>query len=407
MALPGITTVLKDRFLALSRTDIPIGPLVVAIGSRNVNATSSAKDFDPFFASSEEQVIDAFGEDSQLHRAYVELVAGGATRVALVALPNGTTDSDLSSTAATGVFQQAFDAAETVSPDIIVPWGRGGSPTDWENPATPANDEPFGFYADNATNTSSMVYRVAKACENITSRSHPCFAVLGVKPWVGSGIAATEGISSADVVSHLEFNNLISLDATQMGNYGPYVSVVGSELAPLGYRDEWGYSNGAGLYAGAICQLDSWSATTGKIIYNVSKQRYNPTRTQQEGLANRGVVPVAQNYNRVPTWIDGRTFAKTGSDYARLSTLRIVYDSVNVVRQVAQKFVGEGATLQNRNALEGGISGALRGMQVLGALLYSDFKVSYIPLENKALVDLVLRPAFELRNIEITVAVQF
>lgn len=407
MALPGITTILKDRFLALSRTDIPIGPLVVAIGSRNVAASSSAKDFDPFFARSEEQVIDAFGEHSQLHRAYVELVSGGSTRIALVALPNGTVDGDLANTAATGIFQRAFDAAETINPDIIVPWGRGGGPSDWENPATPANDEPFGFYADNATNTSSMAYRVAKACADITSRSHPCFGVLGVKPWVGEGVDATETIAASDVADHLNLTNLIDIDSSTMSNYGPYLSVIASELVPLGYRNEWGYANGAALYAGAICQLDSWSATTGKIIYNISKQRYNPTRTQQESLTSRGLVPVAQNYNRVPTWIDGTTFAKTGSDYSRLSTLRIVYDSVNVVRQVAQKFVGEGATLQNRNALEGAISGALRGMQVLGALLYSDFKVTYVPLENKALVDLVLRPAFELRNIEITVAVSF
>lgn len=405
MALPGITTILKDRFLALSRTDIPIGPLVVAIGSRN--AASAAKDYDPFFARSEEQVVDTFGENSQLHRAYVELVAGGSTRIALVPLPEGTVDSDLANTAENAPFQLAFDAAETISPDIIVPWGRGGHPTDWENPATPSNDEQLGFYADDATNSTSMAYRVAKACADITSRSHPCFGVLGVKPWQGSGSSATESIAASDVATHLQFSNLIDIDAAQMGSYGPYLSVIGSELVPLGYRDEWGYSNSAALYAGAICQLDSWSATTGKIIYNITKQRYNPTRTQQESLTNRGVVAVAQNYNRVPTWIDGRTFAKTGSDYARLSTLRIVYDSVNVVRQVSQKFVGEGATLQNRNALEGAISGALRGMQILGAVLYSDFKVTYVPLENKALVDLVLRPAFEIRNIEITVAVQF
>jgi hypothetical protein len=44
-------------------------------------------------------------------------------------------------------------------------------------------------------------------------------------------------------------------------------------------------------------------------------------------------------------------------------------------------------------------------MQQIGALLDSDFTVSYIPAENKAIVDLVLTPAFELKNIDVQVAI--
>ena len=44
-------------------------------------------------------------------------------------------------------------------------------------------------------------------------------------------------------------------------------------------------------------------------------------------------------------------------------------------------------------------------MTQLGALLDSDFVVSYIPRENRAVVDLVIRPAFELRTIDISVQV--
>jgi hypothetical protein len=76
-----------------------------------------------------------------------------------------------------------------------------------------------------------------------------------------------------------------------------------------------------------------------------------------------------------------------------------------VVRQVCQKFVGEPSTLQVRNSMETAITSGLRGMQQLGALLDSDFTVSYIPAQNKAIIDLVLTPAFELKSIEVSISV--
>jgi hypothetical protein len=55
--------------------------------------------------------------------------------------------------------------------------------------------------------------------------------------------------------------------------------------------------------------------------------------------------------------------------------------------------------------METAITSGLRGMQIVGALLGSDFTVSYIPNENKAIVDLILTPAFELKEIEVRVAI--
>jgi hypothetical protein len=122
-------------------------------------------------------------------------------------------------------------------------------------------------------------------------------------------------------------------------------------------------------------------------------------------MVDKGVVPVALNYSNIPVWIDAQTFAGEGSDYRRLTTLRIVFDAVSVVRQVAQSFIGEAATIETRNALESAITKGLMGMQQLGALLASDFTVTYDSANNSATIDLVLTPAFELRSIEVTVAV--
>ena len=55
--------------------------------------------------------------------------------------------------------------------------------------------------------------------------------------------------------------------------------------------------------------------------------------------------------------------------------------------------------------METAISSALRGMQLIGALLASDFNVTYVPDLNKAIVDLIITPAFELKSIEVQIAV--
>ena len=97
--------------------------------------------------------------------------------------------------------------------------------------------------------------------------------------------------------------------------------------------------------------------------------------------------------------------AQPTSDYTRISTFRIITEASTLVRQVCQKFVGEASTLQTRNSMETAITSALRGMQQMGALLNSDFSVSYVAAENKAFIDLVLTPAFELKTIEVQVSI--
>jgi hypothetical protein len=190
-----------------------------------------------------------------------------------------------------------------------------------------------------------------------------------------------------------------------MAEVGRHVVVISSELKPVNYETDWGYANGATTMAAAISRMASFTSPVNKTAYNVAAMRYNPTRTQQERLSNAGVNTIALNFNKIPTFIEGLTLASSTSDYTRVSTMRIINEAALLVRQVCQKFIGEASTIQTRNSMETAITSALRGMQQIGALLDSDFTVSYIPAENKAIVDLVLTPAFELKNIDVQVAI--
>jgi len=418
MALPGVKTIIKDRFYSISRQDIPVGPRVCLIAQRSINPTHAdgteyVQDLDVVQATTESDIITAFGENSPIHRGYIELIAGGAERIYIVPLPAAAvwdhTNGTITDGAATPVdiFDAAFAAAEASQPDIIVPWGRGGHPNDWQGTATLSDDEEYGFYANNSTNSAkSWAVRVANAVKDIAENSHPCFAIMGVKPW-NPLVSNYESMTPSQVGTHVGTGpaNLLSRDNAALAEAGRHVVVIATELKPVNYPATWGYANGATTLAAAVSRMSSFTSPVNKTAYNVSSIRYNPTRSQQLTLSNLGVNCLALNFNKVPTFIEGLTLAAATSDYTRISTMRIVTEASLLIRQVCQKFIGEPSTIQTRNSMETAITSALRGMQQLGALLDSDFAVSYIPAENKAFIDLVLTPAFELKNIEVQVAI--
>lgn len=406
MALPGVKTIIKDRFYSISRQDSPVGPRIVVIAKRDTDdGEGNVADLDVVLCTNEADVITAFGEDSHCHRAYFELVAGGAERIYMVPLPsdtawNHTTGSVTSTSFGGSVLDAAFAAAEAAQPDIIVPWGRGGAPEEWAS--TPSSPD-FGFYANNSsTAANSWVYKISNLVKSINENSHPCFAVLGVKPYTGSNEVMTPG----QVSTHLTLGTLADRDGdATLKEIGRHSMVVAAELKPSAYPVEWGYSNGACATAAALSRMASYVSTINKNVYNVASLRYNPTKTALAALSNKGVNSITLNFNRAPIFSDGITFAGSASDYTRLTTLRIINEATLVVRQSCQKYIGQPSTIQVRNSMETSVTSALRGMQMLGAILDSDFNIKYIASENKALIDLVLTPAFELRNIDVQISV--
>jgi hypothetical protein len=420
MALPGVKTVIKDRFYSISRQDIPVGPKICLIARRNTaDNTGNVKNLDVVHATSEQDVITAFGENSDAHKGYFELVAGGAERIYIVPLPSDTVwvySSGAVTSASYGgsVFDACFEAAEAVQPDIIVPWGRGclTSDFDFTAGATPGHPgDAFGFVADSAASANTLVAKVGAKVKAIAENSFPCFAVMGVKPYVdGSSQIMTPGevsthIGSGGLATLISRDNATFLAGAANDGTSKYVTIIVSELKPVNYPTDWGFANGATTFAAAISRMASFSSPVNKIAYNVASIRYNPTRTQQLILSDKGLNFIALNFNKVPTFIEGNTYSPAGSDYTRISTFRIISEASTLIRQVCQKFVGEASTLQTRNSMETAITSALRGMQQMGALLDSDFIVSYAPAQNMAFVDLVLTPAFELKNIEVQVSI--
>jgi len=307
----------------------------------------------------------------------------------------------------------AYAAAEAAIPDVIIPWGRGGNSLDWDatTGATP-NADDYRFHANNTTTTANnWAYKVATRTKAISENTNPCISVMGLAPYVAS---SKETLTPAQVASHVSGSLALLPDRNNsvMKLVGSYVSIIAAEVKPVGYATttsegttDYGYSNGAASLAATMSRTPSYTGLTNKALYNIQALRYAPTRVQQTSLNDAAVNAVVLNFNKIAVFGGAVTYSATNSDYLRLSTKRIVDEASQLVRQVCQKFIGEPSTIQVRNSMETAISSGLRGMQIKGALLESDFNVTYVPSDNMAIVDLVLTPAFELNSIQVQISI--
>ena len=95
------------------------------------------------------------------------------------------------------------------------------------------------------------------------------------------------------------------------------------------------------------------------------------------------------------------------SDYVRLTTVRTVHAAVDLIRSVANKYIGEPNNAPQMNALDAEIDQVLLSMKGSGALNAYTFSLSSTP-DQRVLgeldINLTLVPAFEITTINLTVS---
>ena len=110
-----------------------------------------------------------------------------------------------------------------------------------------------------------------------------------------------------------------------------------------------------------------------------------------------------------PYVVDGVTSGNVGCDYTRLTTVKVLTDVVDQIREVADPFIGEKNTLAQRNALSALISKRLSNLVKQGEIQAYDFEVSASLQEQllgEATIALTIVPAMELRKITTVVALR-
>lgn len=186
---------------------------------------------------------------------------------------------------------------------------------------------------------------------------------------------------------------------------GRYLSVFVGVQTFFNNIDETGYgyhANGAGYYAGYYSTLPVQSAPTNKVAENAA-QPFKLSKTKLNSLAKFSMIAYKEK-NGVLRFSDAPTAARKSSDFRRLTTIRVINEVVDAVRDIAEPYIGEPNTASSRQSLQSNINLELGKMQELGVVQRFEAKVSATTkqqIEGDATVELIIVPPFELRKIRV------
>lgn len=187
---------------------------------------------------------------------------------------------------------------------------------------------------------------------------------------------------------------------------GKYIDVVSAWPQLTNPSRAATYSaSGAAAYAGRRTTVRGASATTNKIISNVQLP-FRLNNTKVDLLAGMRYVHFMQKRKGIVI-SDGVTAARPNSDYSRRSTMEIVRLAIDTVRDASEPFLGEGMSGAQLAALETVNNQQLGELVKTGDLQRFSLAVTATRadrIQGKATVQLVLVPAFELRQITVTVS---
>lgn len=239
-------------------------------------------------------------------------------------------------------------------------------------------------------------------CEDQTINHNTVKGFIGVKSPVDYTLTNVKAYVDALAVSDNEYSGHVSV-------------VTGPELAyQVPGKASAYYANGVVTYAALVTTLKAESAPTNKPIGGIAGIAYNMSLRQLNTLSGNkfvsfrlknGLVYVTDGVTTAPDLNVGGVLQK--SDYTRLSTLRITHAAINLIREIADPFVGEPAGMPQRNALNAAIKSGLEKMKEAGAI--QDYRFSIIQEQGAGVlgqsrITLQLVPAFETKKIAVDVS---
>lgn len=284
---------------------------------------------------------------------------------------------------------------------------------------------PAGVYADSKQTVnpnSNFHYELALLCAVLTYRTKMTHGFIDVKPNSNTTLVGIQKhvsklleYNNIHYMKDAEGNDIVDKDGNKM-DLGWYTSVVvGPE--PVIVSDTLGtyYGSPAIAYAALNAKLKPESAPTNKSLPGVKGMKYKFSNKQMNDLiGNRMVVFKLKNEgaataSSTPYVVDGCTAGAPNSDYARLSTVKVVTDVVDQIREVADPFIGEPNTVEQRNALSALISKRLSYLMEQGEILHYEFEINATIQQmvlGECSIALTLVCPMELRKITTVVALR-
>lgn len=281
---------------------------------------------------------------------------------------------------------------------------------------------PLGVYANDVLpgKYQNFAYELALYCAIASHQSKTTLGVISTRPCENTSL---KGISEY-ITRTLAFENLFYMRDIS-GNFilgsdgrpmdlGMYISVVaGPEVQFTSYTLGRHYIDPSIAYVGLNATIPVQQAPTNKVIQGASGVKFRLSNKQHNDLlGNRYVTLKVKNDNGLTSSgsvcaTDGMTAAASTSDYTRISTAKIVRETVDHIREVSEPYIGNPNTVEQRNALSSALSKRLGQLQTNGTLNSYEFAVistAADQLLGQARIELTLQAPQELRRITTVVS---
>ena len=285
-----------------------------------------------------------------------------------------------------------------------------------------------GIYSDSTVSPKLSVipqpfhYELALLCAVLTYRTKMTHGFIDVKPNTNTTLVGIQKWVDKLLALPNEFlmrdneGNIIYDEDNNPMDIGWYTScVVGAQplctSATLGNH----YGSPAIAYAALNASLAAYSAPTNKKVPGCSAMRFKLSNKQMNDLTGKRMVCFkykgegTSSASTTPYVVDGATCGLSTSDYTRLTTVKVVTQVVDEVREVSDPFIGEPNTVEQRNALAALISKRLSYLKEKGVIQYYEFEISatnYQVLLGECSIALTLVAPQELRKITTVVALR-
>lgn len=281
---------------------------------------------------------------------------------------------------------------------------------------------PAGVFADDYVSgiNKDFAYELALFCAVLSHRNKTTFGAIAIKPCANTSLAGVQ--QHAKYLTTLknqyvmrDLNGDIMRDSdNNVVDLGKYLSIVaGPEPiysdSSLGRKE----GNSAIHYAAMNTTLSAHKAPTNKQLHGAKGLRYRFSNAQLDAITGNRLVSYKmkqlKNNSEIPAIVDGVTCALPGSDYTRVTTAKCVKETVDNVREVADPFLGEASTIEQRNALASLISKRLGLLRENGTIQDYSFQLIVSAqdyLLGKAVIELTIVPPHELRQITTVVGLR-
>ena len=281
---------------------------------------------------------------------------------------------------------------------------------------------PVGVYADDELldPNQNFAYQLALLCAVLSYRNKTTLGCIAMSPNKDRTLAGVQAYAKKcanynNYIYLLDSDNKVYTDADgnamDLGRYisicvGPEAQYTDSELGSY-------YGNPAIDYIAYNTMILPESAPTNKTLPKAKSLKYSFSNAQLNAITGNRMVTFRskndRNNNKSVVIVDGVTCAAPNSDYTRLTSFKVIRYIVDDIREVADPYIGEPNTVENRNALSAAISKRLSIHKTAGRILDSEFQLIATAedvLIGEAELELTIVPPQELRRITTVVGLK-